>query len=69
MHEETLVSTTIDGEGTTRIGSFATTIVEPGGGNGAAVAWGVYTVIASLIRGVGIEESGHEAVTPKSHKA
>ena len=44
-----------------RIGSFATTIVEPGRGYGAVVAWGVCTGLASITCGAGAEDFSLEA--------
>ena len=69
MHEETLNSATIDGKGTMRIGSSATTVVEAGRGCGAAVAWGVCTGLASVTRGAGAEKFGLEATAPEDCEA
>ena len=59
----------IDGEGTMRIGSFATTIVEPGRVYGAVVTWGVCTGLASITYGAGAEDFGLEAAALEDYGA
>ena len=69
VYVETLFSKTIVGEGTTMICSSAMSVVEPGGGSRAAVAWGVLTGLASVTREAWTEEYGREAMTPESREA
>ena len=65
VHVETLVSTTIVVESTTRTCLVAAIIVESGGGCGAAVAWGGCAGPASITRRAGVEKTRLEAAAPE----